>query len=119
MTSFDLINRDRANFKLLTATKDMQSAYESHRANIFDTTNPGEICSKLSSLLHINIFIFKDSKTFGPENSNIMAIYPSGSSRCIPIVHWTEVNKKHKASRFQSFVLNKYYSKVNYNSDMI
>ena len=105
--------------KLFTGTKDMQMAYKSHRATIYDSNNPGEICCKLSSLLHLNIFIFKDAKTFGADFSNIMALYPSNSNRCIPIIHWTEVNKRHKASRFQSFILNKYYSKVNNNSGMI
>ena len=82
------------NSKLLTATKDMQMAYESHRANIFDTTNPGEICSKLCSLLHINIYIFENAKFLGAENSNISAIYPSSRNRCIPMVHWTEVRSR-------------------------
>ena len=108
----DLMYWGEAKSKLWTGTMDMQIAYKKHRANIYDTTNPGEICCKLSSLLHINIFVYQDSKTFGTDFSNILAIYPSGSNRCIPIVHLTNVNKRHKASRFQSFVLNRYYSKV-------
>ena len=100
-------------FKLLTATKDEQELYKSKRNEIYSLVNPGEICLKLSELLKINVYIYQDSTQLGIDYKNIKVIYPSpGSNKCIPLIHWTAVNKDKKVSKFQSWRMNKFYSKV-------
>ena len=100
-------------FKLLTATKDEQELYKSKRNEIYSLVNPGEICLKLSELLKINVYIYQDSTQLGIDYKNIKSIYPSpGSNKCIPLIHWTAVNKDKKVSKFQSWRMNKFYSKV-------
>ena len=111
--------------KFLKESK-IKKFFEKHKAEIFSHATPGHQLDMLSMRMEINIILLEDTtfwskflvKIFGQNFINVIELYPSSRAKCLPIVHYTEVNQKRKTSCFEAWKLQNNYIQVIYLSLM-